>query len=571
MSPEERLRRDRDRFVAFAFSTAHLLLETDAEGTIRFAAGAACGLAPRVDALVGRRIADLAAPAEAEYVENVLRRLARRASANLVRVALRTQKGATTDFLMGGQSIEAAPGALHIGLIVAPSAVQQRPLGPGGLHTRDSFAAAARTHLGLAAQTGLDEGLTLLVVEGLSRLAHRRGPEAVEPVARRIGAYLRSISAGGDAVGDLGTGKFGLIRASGVSEGDVQGRVSEILAEEAVEGKPRSFSLSFAAPGLGEADAARALAYSIRRFVEASPREFSIRSLEDGAAALLGEASRLVAHARSVLDERKVEVVYQPIVQMDSGQAHHMEALARISGVSSIGDWMRFTEESGLISDFDLLMTGKVLETLGEHAKAGWHPPVAVNLSAKSLDGDIFLDQFLRVVDSAPARPGQLMVEITETAAVSDFARMARVIETLRGRGFKLCLDDVGAGTTSIHTLRALPCDYVKLDGAMVRNALQDRRERAAVQAVARLALDLGAELIAEQVETREQANAMRMLGCRFGQGYLFGRPTADCMLYRDRFGVAEIVDPQWTAVAPPKAASPAPAGPASPGPRRRG
>ncbi|WP_207479703.1 EAL domain-containing protein [Arenibaculum pallidiluteum] len=555
---DERLRRDRDRFVAFAFSTAHLLLEIRPDGTITYAAGAACGLAPHTDALVGGNVLDLCTAAEREYVENLLRRFVKRVTTDLVRVSLRTLNASTTEFLLGGQTIDGIPDRIHLGLILAPSAVQQRPLGANGLHTRESFAAVAQAHLDVSGRTGLDEGLTLLVVEGLSRLATRHGPEAVGPVARRIGSYLRSISAGGDAVGDLGTGKFGLIRAPGVSEPDVKTRIAEILAEESVEGRPQSISLSFATPGLSEADAARALAYSIRRFVDSGPRDFSIRSLQDGASALLSEASKLVVQARQVLDERKVEVVYQPIIQMDNGEAHHLEALARISGVSSIGDWMRFTEESGLANDFDLVMTGKVLETLEEHAKAGWRPPVAINLSAKSLGSGLFLEQFFRVVDAAPASARQLLVEITETASIADFDQMTKVVSALRDRGFKICLDDVGSGTTSFQTLRALQCDYVKLDGALVRNAAHDRRDRAALQAAARLALDLGAELIAEQIETREQANAMRAIGCRFGQGYLFGRPTADVRLHRDRFQIAEIVDPQWTAIQAPPPPPPA-------------
>ena len=552
LAPDERLRRDRDRFVAFAFSTAHLLLEASVDGTITYAAGAACGLAPRTDALIGRNLVDLAPQGEGEYVANLLRRFARRATTNLARVMLVTQNDTATEFLLGGQTIDGLPGTIHLGLIVAPSAIPQRPRGAHGLQTRESFVATAKAHLDISGRTGIDEGLTLLVVDGLSRLAAKSGPDAVAPVARRIGSYLRAVSAGGDAAGDLGTGKFGLIRAPGVTEPDLKARIAEILAEESVEGRPQSINLSFAAPGLSEADAARALAYSIRRFVEAGPRDFSIRSLQDGATALLQEASKLVVHARSVLDERKVEVVYQPIVQMDNGEAHHLEALARISGVSSIGDWMRFTEESGLASDFDLVMTGKVLETLEEHAKAGWQPPVAINLSAASLNSALFLDQFYKVVDSAPERAKQLLIEITETANVADFERMTKVVASLRQRGFKVCLDDVGSGTTSIQTLRALSCDYVKLDGGMVRNASHDRRERATLQGVARLALDLGAELIAEHIETRDQANAMRALGCRYGQGYLFGRPTADVMIHRDRFEIAEIVDPQWTAIAAP-------------------
>jgi hypothetical protein len=189
------------------------------------------------------------------------------------------------------------------------------------------------------------------------------------------------------------------------------------------------FDLSFDAGSLDEADSARALAYSIRRFTDARSEDFTVRSLKDGASALLTDTVKLVTAAREVMEQRQIEVVYQAVVRLRDGRTHHFEALSRISGVASIGPWIRFAEETGLIQDYDLILAEQVMSTMADHEKAGWLPMIAINLSAQSLQSALFRARFDQITDAHPDQAPRLMIEVTETAGITDYPAMAAVLK----------------------------------------------------------------------------------------------------------------------------------------------
>src|SRR5579859_53480 len=549
------LKQERDRFVGFAFATAHLLLEIDLGGTIRFAAGACCGLADGPEeALIGHSIASLAAPEDHDFLDHLLQRLISTGAIGLTRVGLRSTTGKRTDFMIGGRRMESAGEMLHLGLVLA-SLLVTAPEPPGRTEA-ERFVASASHRLAVAAEAQIDEGMTFLVLDGLQRLAAEHGPAAVATVVPQLMSYLRSVSAGGDLASPLGPGKFGLVRARGVSEAEIVAGLSAILERAAVPASVKLFDLSFDAGGLDEADSARALAYSIRRFTDAKADDFTVRSLKDGASALLSDTVKLVTAAREVLEQRRIEVVYQAVVRLRDGRTHHFEALSRISGVASIGPWIRFAEETGLIQDYDLILAEQVMSTMAGHDKAGWQPMIAINLSARSLQSALFRARFDLITDAHPDQAPRLMIEVTETASITDYPAMAAVLKGLQARGHRICIDDLGAGSTSLETLRALPADFVKIDGPFLRAALDDARELKTLQAVVQMAIAQGSEIIVEQVENADQAALAQKIGANFAQGYLYGRPSTDIIAFGH-----DTHDPQWQPLAYEKPGRPARSG----------
>lgn len=540
------LRRERDRFVAFAFATAHLLIETDPSGVISFAAGSACGLiAGTADDLVGRRFEEFVAPRDQLFFAHLLQRIMTIGAIRQMRIRLANATMGETEFMLGGCFIDTASNHLHFALTVAgadPSATRRTE---DGLSRTEDFLDAARGHLIAAEPGNSDQGLTLLVVDGLARIAATQDPAALKAAVDGIAAYLRSVSAGGDTATTVAPGRYGIIRAPDVTEADVRDRIDTLLRDAGIASDVVAFSIAFDKQGLTDADAARTLAYSIRRFADTPVAEFSMRSLRDGAYQIIAETSRIVSNFRLVLDHRQFDLVFQPIVSMGDGRVHHLEALSRISGVTSIGEWMRFAEESGMIQEFDLAVTQKTIEGLDRHAAAGWYPEIAINLSARSLQSPIFMGQFQQLLQSHPERTRQMMLEITETAAIVDFGVIIRIVDALRRNGHRICIDDVGAGTTSFQSLSQLPADFLKIDGELMRRATE-HDDKAVLNAVIRLSAETGVRLIVEQIETQDQARAMQSLGIRLGQGFLFGRPAADFTVWRDRFSPRTFHEPGW-------------------------
>jgi EAL domain-containing protein (putative c-di-GMP-specific phosphodiesterase class I) len=533
------LKQERDRFVGFAFATAHLLLEIDLEGTIRFAAGASCGLADGpAERLIGRSLGSLVVAEDRDFLDHLIKRLIATGAVSLTRVGLRSAAGKRTDFMLGGRRMESAGEVLHLGLVLASLLVTTPEI--AGQTESDRFTAGASRRLAVAADAGIEEGMTFLMLDGLQKLATERGPEAVAGVVPQLMSYLRSVSAGGDLASPLAPGRFGLVRARGVSDAEITAGIAAILEQAALPSAVRVFDLSFDAGGLDEADSARALAYSIRRYSEASSEDFTVRSLKEGASALLSDTVRLVSAAREVMEQRQIEVVYQAVVRLRDGRTHHFEALSRISGVASIGPWIRFAEETGLIQDYDLILAEQVMSTMADHDRAGWQPMIAINLSAQSLQSALFRARFDKIAGAHPDQAPRLMIEVTETAGITDYPAMAAILKGLQARGHRICIDDLGAGSTSLETLRALPADFVKIDGPFLRAAVDDARELKTLQAVVAMAIAHGSEIIVEQVENADQVALANKIGANFAQGFLFGRPTSDAIAFHDAR------DPQW-------------------------
>ena len=145
---------------------------------------------------------------------------------------------------------------------------------------------------------------------------------------------------------------------------------------------------------------------------------------------------------------------------------------------------------------------------------------MGVNLSGVSLSDPTLLDFILGEFDRSGARPQDIVFEITETAAVANLSRAARLIHRLREAGCRFALDDFGSGLSSFTYLRNLPVDYLKIDGSFVRAIAQDGVNLAMVEAIRRVAEVMGIRTIAESVESAGVIERIRSIGIDFAQGY---------------------------------------------------
>ncbi|CAO3444612.1 EAL domain-containing protein [Azospirillum largimobile] len=525
--------RDRDRFVGFAFAAADLLIETDAQGNILFSAGARCRLTKgEVGGLVGSNLMEVVAPGDRKYVHVLFERIRDKARIKPSRVLFQAFDGQQFPALLGGCRLDSCPGSLFLTILltVPPRTGCAGPPVQGELLDQTGFAGILEERLLAAREKGVDQGLTLLLVEGLQAMVDAMPEGAAAEVRDGIDAYLRGISADGDSAGQLGSDRYGIVHAADIDGHEVQGHIAQIIeaAGGALPGGIRSWTLDMADDRLDPADAARALVYTVQAFASAQGGEFTISSLEDGANRLMAGAVERIGQLRATIDNRDFIVVYQPIVDIATGAVHHLEALTRVEGTSSPADFITFAEDVGLIYDFDLLLTQTVLDTLKEFRKEPKLPDVAINLSAKTLMSPIFLKQFQSVVAPYGDLAAKLLIEVTETVVVTDIAKLNDVLQKLRQVGFRICLDDVGAGSTSFQSLYGIQADYAKIDGKFVRGAVNSPRDMAMLRSMVDVCRQLGLELIGEQVEEPVHAGLLTDLGVSLAQGFLFSRPSRD-------------------------------------------
>lgn len=243
----------------------------------------------------------------------------------------------------------------------------------------------------------------------------------------------------------------------------------------------------------------------------------------------LVESQAMEADLRDALRRQALRAVFQPIVEIGSGRIVGLEALARwrhaTRGEVPPAQFVALAEECGLASELGLCMLREVCAHLGRWRAEGVALPerVSVNLSRAQLREEHLVDQITAVVAQAGVPCSQLQFEVTESLAMDD-ARAVAVLHQLRERGFRLALDDFGTGHSSLATLPRFPIQQLKIDRSFVREMVTSSYHRALVQAALQVAHALGLEVVAEGVETAEQAKALAGLGCTRAQGWLYAR-----------------------------------------------
>ena len=233
------------------------------------------------------------------------------------------------------------------------------------------------------------------------------------------------------------------------------------------------------------------------------------------------------------IDDRELMVLYQPIVDMASSTPVGVEALVRWKhprwGIVGPAEFIGIAEETGIIRELGL----HVLEVACRQWQA-WHVAIddqptvtmSVNVSPRQLRHPDFVKDVSRILVKTGLLPSHLTLEITESFMVDDPASARARLHELKSLGVRISMDDFGTGYSSLASLQDLPLDILKIDKLFVDHVAEDPRRTAFAQAIIRMGKTLGLGLIAEGVETAEQAERLQSLGCRFAQGFYFSRPV---------------------------------------------
>ena len=218
---------------------------------------------------------------------------------------------------------------------------------------------------------------------------------------------------------------------------------------------------------------------------------------------------------------------YQPKVQMQTGAIIGFEALLRWQhpehGELAPASFISIAEENGSlvrIGQHVLVMVCKQIVRWGKEAK-----PVAINISATQLKRADFVSEFLSTVDAYNVLRDFIEIEITESVLLTDTEDIAKKIETLRFNGIRVALDDFGTGYSSLSYLTNFGFDSLKIDRSFVSKMETSNANKSVFEFLVNLSQGLGVTLIAEGVETEDQVNRLKNIGCEVGQGWYYGKP----------------------------------------------
>lgn len=245
--------------------------------------------------------------------------------------------------------------------------------------------------------------------------------------------------------------------------------------------------------------------------------------------ARLRTADRLQVESdlRGAVARDELRLLYQPQIRFGDGKTVGAEALLRWQhpegGLIQPGDFIGVAEDTGLIVPIGYW----VLEQVFREASA-WPPGLraSINLSPNQLSDPDLVRRTVHLLEQTGADPARFCLEVTESGLFTDAERAGSTLSVLRDIGFTVAIDDFGVGFSSLYHLRQLPqVNLLKLDRSFVAELGRNERDAAIVASVILLTNSLGMDALGEGVETEEQADFLRSMGCDYGQGFLFGPP----------------------------------------------
>ena len=245
------------------------------------------------------------------------------------------------------------------------------------------------------------------------------------------------------------------------------------------------------------------------------------------------ERLRLEGDLRLAIERGELELYYQPIIDLETGEMRELEALLRWHhgefGMVGPDKFIPIAEESGLIIEIGawVLRAGcRQLSIWQKESSLGRALCLSINLSTRQFQDPMLFDDIQRALREFELEPGCLKLEITESMMMLDTDKAVEILHRLKRLGVKIAIDDFGTGYSSLAYLKSLPIDVLKIDRAFVTGLRSDGPDHAIVQSIIALAKSLNLSVTAEGIETSAQELELKTMTCTNGQGYLFSKPV---------------------------------------------
>lgn len=363
-------------------------------------------------------------------------------------------------------------------------------------------------------------------------LGHAYGDELLIHVAKRVSFQLRP----GETLSRLGSDEFGLILGLGEDARDSVSDRLEALVKNFkdpffAKGKEITVTVSIGVAAYPEdSDSAADLLQKadIAMIQAKGETGGAVRFFSGDMGAAFRERHQMEQALQAAIKRGDIQVMLQPKASLENGKPTGAEALARWTDpeLGAVPPWkfIPLAEDAGLMGELGRLVLEKSLAAAKSLIDDGFDCPVAVNISAKQIEPG-FAAGLRRMIEAAGVPPSAVHVEITESSILPNSETMMDFLGGLKEMGIKVAMDDFGTGWSNLSLLKKLPLSYLKMDRSFVVGIGQAREDDALAKSIVGMAKALGIKVIAEGVETLDQAQRLRDMGADDLQGYLAGKP----------------------------------------------
>ncbi len=411
-----------------------------------------------------------------------------------------------------------------------------------GLPNRTLFEQSVRETIATLARDSAGCSVVLVYIDRFADIRNTLGHEVSDRLIRHVGDRLRAVIKQTDTLARLATDEFVLLTL-GTEEDAMRVIVERLLgvfeAPFSIDGVTIDVNAHLGVacyPVHGEdadtllkrADVAISSARrSLRRYAvyDAQNDIFTRRRLS------------LMSELRQGLERNELQLYYQPLIDLASDRATHVEALVRwqhpTNGFLPPDDFIPLAEQSGNIQRLTAWCLERAIEQCSAWRQAGIALTVAVNLSARDLPNRRLPGLIAELLHRNDAQPHWLTLEITESALMQEPEQALQVLRSLKDMGMRLAIDDFGTGYSSMAYLKKLPVDELKIDKSFVLGLASSAEDEIIVRSIIDLGHNLGLKVTAEGVEDEAALEILRRYGCDKTQGYLFSRPQPVLLLDR--------------------------------------
>lgn len=230
------------------------------------------------------------------------------------------------------------------------------------------------------------------------------------------------------------------------------------------------------------------------------------------------------------LKNEQFKVYLQPKIELSTTKIVGAEALVRWQhpkkGLISPGVFIPIFEKNGFITELDMFVFTQVCKNFKRWENESFPTfPISINLSRVHLENPDFISELERITKEYEIEPNLIEIELTESAIFDNTKILFKIMQTLKSVGFKISMDDFGSGYSSLNMLKDMPIDVLKLDRQFFITVGDAKKSQIVVSSIVQMAKQLDIKVVSEGVETVEQAEFLRFIGCDMAQGFLFARP----------------------------------------------
>lgn len=406
-----------------------------------------------------------------------------------------------------------------------------------GLLNRSRMKQKIALAIGAAQEYNISSIFLVISIDNLASINNMFGHHIADDIIQAVGRHLSFTKRKSDLIARLSSGKFGILLTD-VKADEMQGIGQRFLAAiRETDFLTRSGSICITASGGGcfipqdatIVDHVFSIADECLSMAKRYGRNcFIPYTLEPSKAEERSENIVLSGKIVQAIRDDRIIPAYQPVINQKDPDKSFFEMLARIQDVDGsfipAYKFIPIAENTGFIRMIDIQILKAALTTLHNHKDIS----VSINLSGHTISNPSIADDIFNQCKNFMHVADRLIIEITETVALQDVYGLPELITGLHEMGFRIALDDFGAGYNSFSNLKNYSFDIVKIDGGYIRGIHENKRNQIFVEALANMSEQLGLEIVGEMVSGEEEIEILKNYPIDYYQGYLFGKPETD-------------------------------------------